>query len=143
MIGCVKLAIMLEAEAKTLIQSKTEIDDDTGFLTIESALDVLEIFIADGEIGVLGIDCFYITPTKTLALLDMTLDLSLEFPRKSKEYRDLSKTEWFKLLNHSAQKFLRFLKDDDNHSAQEYLRFLKDDDLSKIDFYVQIIFTDT
>lgn len=136
---------MLEEEAEALIQSRAEIHrgNCAYYLTIESALDVLELFIADGEIGVLGIDCFYITPTKTLALLDMTLDLSRDYPRKSKDYRDLSKTEWFKLLNHSAQEYLRFLKDDDNHSAQKYLRFLKDDDLSKKAFYVEIIFTDT
>lgn len=130
MIGCVKLAFMLEEEAEALILSKTEIDEyDTGYLTIESALDVLEIFIADGEIGVLGIDCFYITPGRILALLGRTLDLSRDYPRKSKDYRDLSKTEWFKLLNLSAQNYLRCLKDDD--------------DLSKKDFYVEIIFTDT
>ena len=122
---------MLETEAEALIQSKAEIHrgNCAYYLTIESALDVLEIFIADGEIGVLGIDCFYITPGRILALLDMTLDLSQDYPRKSKDYRDLSKTEWFKLLNHSAQEYLRFLKDDD--------------DLSKKAFYVEIIFTDT
>ncbi len=129
MIGRVKLAVMLE-EAEALIQSRAEIHkgDSADYLTIESALAVLELFIADGEIGVLGIDCFYITPERTLALLDMTLDLSRDFPRKSKDYMDLSKTEWFKLLNLSAQNFLRFLKDND--------------DISKKDFYVEIIFTD-